>query len=162
MKRVLKLKEWIKDEIDYRRDQIRSILYNIKYFIKNCIDYRRILIEDRDWDYTYLLILMKFKINKIAKGLRNESYHVGALVRAKEAESIARMLEKLIEEDWYKSKKLEKLMEKYPPWGSNKKEMPKKDSEWMSKYFDKKDKEKIALKRKVFNLLHDKIESWWF
>ena len=46
---------------------IPDFLYTIYYGIKNIIEYMPLIYYDRDWDYLFLLELMKYKIGRMEK-----------------------------------------------------------------------------------------------
>lgn len=73
---------------------IRIFLRNIFIGIKNIIEYTPIIYQDRDWDYQYLLYLMKFKLKRIRKCIKDDNIIVDA---QKVSEEIQIAIEKIDE-----------------------------------------------------------------
>lgn len=73
---------------------IRRFIRNIFIGIKNIIEYAPIIYQDRDWDYQYLLYLMKFKLKRIRKCIKDDNIIVDA---QKVSEEIQIAIEKIDE-----------------------------------------------------------------
>lgn len=67
--------------------------------IKHICSYLPLLWKDEDQDSSYLLELMIFKLNKMAKYFRKHGVHAGTEGCAKEMEFVARELRRVVLED---------------------------------------------------------------
>lgn len=52
-------------------DNIEASYYNIKYGLKNLIKYFKLVWNDRDWDYQYMLEFLSFKAKNMSKLHKN-------------------------------------------------------------------------------------------
>lgn len=50
--------------VKWKIDNIISFFRNIKYFFINVVKFRHILWNDRDWDFAYILEVLKLKLEK--------------------------------------------------------------------------------------------------
>lgn len=65
-------------EIIAKYDNIKNFFRNIKFFFINIIKFRSILWNDRDWDYMYILDIMKLKLECTKKLIVNNNFIVDA------------------------------------------------------------------------------------
>lgn len=81
---------------------------------KTVIKYLHILWQDGDWDGHYLLVLMKFKIGEMAKGMKKHGRHVGYEKKVKEMEIACHLIDRLLEDEYdiHASKDIEKSLGK--------------------------------------------------
>jgi hypothetical protein len=95
----------VKDKIVY------SWLSPLKAFVQNCkrvIKWLPIIWVDRDWDWTYILLILETKIRFTREQMTNYSLHCSTkedCINMKKAEAVLRRLrspENYIENDWEK------------------------------------------------------------
>ena len=75
--------------------------------IRNIKKWWPILKEDEDWDYHYLLGVMKFKLEKMADYHDKHGHFVGSDDTVKELSEAAGLISALIEDDFFDYKALE-------------------------------------------------------
>lgn len=65
-------------------------------------EWRRILDEDRDWDYTYLFIILKHKLERMSKAFKSENaVALYSEDRAAEMDIVIEALSRLIEDTYF-------------------------------------------------------------
>ena len=74
--------------------------YDIKYGVKNLWRWKKVIWHDRDWDYHYLLEVMKFKLVEMEKLQRVHGNSVDHLKYAKEIEDAIDVIQRLIDDDY--------------------------------------------------------------
>jgi len=84
----------------------RTILPNLYHFvcdifegIKNIIKWAPIIWIDRDWDWYYLALIMKYKISNMAKYERKYGHHLNSKKDARNMEICVEYLKRLINDD---------------------------------------------------------------
>lgn len=80
--------------------RISTAWYNLKYGLQNLWRWHRVIWEDRDWDYMYLLIVMKKKIEQMETTERKWSLHASAPCHAQQLR-VCRLLIDRIEQNDY-------------------------------------------------------------
>ena len=74
---------------------------NIKQGIKNLKDWFPIVWKDKDWDYHYILLLMRFKLEKMDKLFRSDNVHITNAERhADEMKECVLLLDRIIEDEY--------------------------------------------------------------
>ena len=65
-------------------------------------EWRRILDEDRDWDYAYLFIILKHKLERMSKAFKSENaVALYSEDRAAEMDIVIEALSRLIEDTYF-------------------------------------------------------------
>lgn len=135
-----------------------SIFSGIKRFFGNIIRifvYIPIIWNDRDWDQHFFLNLMLFKLGRMEKYFRNADIIVDSEKCADEIKIAINLLEKIIEDNWYKDE-WDILRQKYPNMQSS----DESQNEY-KKYFNKCDNEKEKCHDEFFSYLKNNYEKWW-
>lgn len=152
------------------------IRYDIPYGIQNLFKWFSIVWKDRDWDYAYIFIVLKFKIHNTALNI----VKYGESVDNNQKIKYMLLAEKLIDyisQEHYLQNSLNMLSNK---WGhydfennniyeqlffSRQKIKSDQDKleykEDFSKAFILADKQHNKAKRLLFNILNEHIETWW-
>lgn len=81
---------------------ITDWLKNIKYGIQNLIIWFSIIWNDRWWDYNFLYRIIRFKLIQTEKKTRIVGCHVNAVRDADNIKKCIKLLDRLIENDYYK------------------------------------------------------------
>lgn len=76
------------------------MFHYIKYGVKNLIKWFYIIWYDRDWDYTFLYEIIRFKLKNMEHLQRNYSNSVDSEKYADEIKEVIEALERLIKEDY--------------------------------------------------------------
>lgn len=108
---------------------------NLKTFIINVFRYRKILAEDRDWDYNYLLVMLQQKLKYMYEYQDNYSHicdEENEIYKSQLNECIT-ILDRLIKNDYILNYET----------------------------YEEADKMEIADKDRLFNIMRDNIFSWW-
>jgi len=79
--------------------------YDLPYGIQNLIKFFPLVWNDRNWDWAYLYRLMQFKLEGMAKDTRKFGYHTNDIRYARHMELTAKVLGRLIEDDYLLSNK---------------------------------------------------------
>lgn len=75
------------------------IYKNIKWGIKNCIKWFPVVWNDRDFDWSYLAIVMQFKINNMANFIEHNKFYAGYKRDVRDMRVCVELLDRLIEDD---------------------------------------------------------------
>jgi hypothetical protein len=144
-------------------DRIRSFWTNIKYGVKNLWRYRKVIWNDRDWDYAFLLNLVEFKTKTMSDTIKKYGMSVSSEETANELAEVSQLLgrlanddfEKHVDEHYEKWDKEYRLLDAFKP---NKKSEEYLESLRLAWKNDKQDR-KLAEKR-LLKLL-TKYKNWW-
>ena len=94
-------------------ERIRDFLRNIKYGVRNLIKWFPVIYRDRDWDHTFLMEIMKRKMDNMQKYLRKYGHHVNAEKDADDIKKCVILLDRLIKDEYH-----ENISKKYyEKWG---------------------------------------------
>jgi len=118
------------------KHHIRSLPYNIKYGFRNLLRWFPIIWQDRGWDFIYIYIMLRHKLYYTERSIRNGCLE-GNKEEAKIIQSCVEILDRLIEDDYYKN--LDSVEDEFT----------------VSEYLKNQDK------RILFDTLREKIEYWW-
>lgn len=119
--------------LSLEKDEIRNMLY-----------YFNIIKEDRDWDWIFICILLKAKLEKQRKYIEEYSYHVTKEKDIKNISIVIFLLNRIINDEYIFMpivKKLKKINFKY---GHEKQEEIEKQDNDM-----------------LFNILRKEMKNWW-
>lgn len=154
-----------------------SLKYNISYFfhwLVKSFQYSIFLWGDRDWDYSFIYAILRFKLKRVRDCIKSNDIIVGANRVAKEIDVAIKLIDKIQEGPYSYLKKERKALEKkWGPtgfknednsWGPlrkfNKKQEKQYYKEW-STFYRKQDKLYEADIAKLFAHLRDNINKWW-
>jgi len=126
----------------------RWFLWDVKHIhktiwkgIKNLWVWFPVIWEDRDWDYYYILQVLKFKLEKQAKHLIEYGRHENAGRDVELMMTCVRLINKIQNEDYYEEYYDSKPM----------------TNEMMLECQAQHNK----AKRLLFHILNERIDSWW-
>jgi len=86
----------------YRLTQIKDFfLYDIKYGIQNLIKWFPIIWKDRNWDHTFIYIIMRNKLHFTEQLIRNHGNHVRNIKDANDIKLCVDILDRLSKDDYY-------------------------------------------------------------
>ena len=169
----------------YRR--VYHMLYKIRNFfdwIVKVISYSKLLWNDFDWDFTFILILLQYKIKRTRNNIGKYGIHEGKEKDCMQMKEIEDLLTRMIDDEWYGETAFKEFNSKwgelrmYTPIGEDRKSssmmLPlilKHDNENTenSKEHDREllkcSKREETLRqqdyKKCFNLLAKNIRNWW-
>lgn len=153
--------------------------YDLPYGIENLIKWFPTIWKDRNWDYYFIYVILRYKLKLTEKTIRN-GHHVDCEKDADKIKKCIFLLNRLIKDDY-----LEMTMKVHDKkWGKGTSKFEKiKDSEFYSWHIDyenvKTEKDKIQQrkdfkraierenilkkqdKKMLFKLLEKHIETWW-
>lgn len=152
------------------------MIRNFKVGILNLIKWFPIIWNDRDWDYNYLLILLKFKLENMSYRLYTDDISTVCRKNSKKIDKAVKILSRMIEDE-YDSNHLKDHDKK---WGKlkmtvspdtfqlnfnrpNVKTQDEKEKEH-KEYIGLMKKSERARKRdykNFFQLLETNIRGWW-
>lgn len=79
---------------------MRVFFRNIKYGVENLIKWLPIIWRDRDWDYEFLLLIMSFKMNSMAKLHKKHGNSVYSDKYAEQLDDCAKLAERVANNDY--------------------------------------------------------------
>jgi hypothetical protein len=124
------------------------------WFLKRVWTYRRILWNDADFDYRYLIDLMSFKLNLIADHLEKHDMFIGADGTARSAR-VAAMVCDRISADNYDVMGFCKEGDSLEAWQDELITNRNNDKDHFSKYLPNQDLEYLFL------LFKKHLRTWW-
>lgn len=142
------------------------MIRNIVRGIRNVIHYLPIIWRDRDWDHTYLLQLMEFKLRRMSKFFKEEDLLVHDERSSKETLICAELLKRLVEDD-YCSKEWDEHYAKFPwefeelPDGSALKIGKKGETNSSLKILRKSKEVRKVDEELFFKIFKRKYTHWW-
>ena len=116
----------------------------MKQGIKNLIYWFKVIWNDRDWDYSFMLILWRHKLKSMHKHYSNLNFFVGEERVARDTHRAVLALDRLIKEEYFLTKEYDRRV--------------RINSRWAIDYSEKMAKQDIN----YFNKLIAKhYRSWW-
>jgi len=103
---------WLIESFQEKRDwktrsiYLRGLLgkfwpHRIQYGIENLIAYFPVIWADRDWDHSFFLFLMEFKLRRMAEHFRKYGHHTGAKKDVANILEAAALCKRIREENYY-------------------------------------------------------------
>jgi len=120
-------------------------MYKIKNFIRNIkrvLQWLPIIWKDRDWDYYHIYEMLKQKLIRTEKHIREDGLHVYHKVDADEIKKAIEMIE-VVQYEYH----LDKYLSEAKSW----------EDVGMAKSIEDHDK----ARQELFQYLSDNIEKWW-
>lgn len=151
---------------------------NLKQKIK---DYTPILKEDKDFDYSYILIMLIFKLKRTREHIVSHNVHENSKNIGLEIKKVEDLLNNVLEDNYY-NKLEKKIIEKYGKIKKKKIALIKKDKNLFEiKFYREKETNKNAEEirkeelnayrkaakmrsddlKKAFDIMHKKMFGWW-
>jgi hypothetical protein len=93
----------IRWEIQYYWRKLRGVGFDLVYGVRNIFEFMPLVWRDRDWDQEYLLILMKFKFDRMSKLHANHGHFVRSDHTAKQLRIMAKVTQRLIDDKFNKA-----------------------------------------------------------
>lgn len=154
-------------------EKIEDFLYSIKYYydvvkygiinfgigIKNIITYIPLIWNDRDWDYSYLDMMIKFKLKRMSKLLTKNNRHTCTEQNVKQINFCIKLLDRLEAND-YTHPDYEKVLEERIVVGVfdiNKLYTEEEFKVWMEWENHWKSRDR----RLLYCVFNKYIEEWW-
>lgn len=134
---------------------MKRIIYNLKYGIRNLFYYFKTIWNDRSWDHSYILILLKIKLEKIIKDYDRKSYSTDIPYQKKYLKISINLLNKLIEDDFLKEEN-EKLFE-----GKDYLKLDKETNKKLNVLWENQNKLRKKHMRLLMLVLEKRIDFWW-
>jgi len=135
----------------------------LKTLINNIIrifQYIPIIWNDRDWDFIFVFILLKYKIERILKHLKNSPFTTLRPKEEKRLKTILFLLDRLIKED-FNDNELDNLFKKFKPSLIGFNNRTKEEIAEFSRYFKKNVHIKRHHEELLFNLISKHYAKWW-
>jgi hypothetical protein len=120
-------------------------MYKIKNFIRNIkrvLHWLPIIWNDRDWDYYHIYEMLKQKLIRTERHIREDGLHVYHKVDADEIKKAIKMIE-VVQYEYF----LDKYLSETNSW----------EDTGMAKSIEDHDK----ARHELFQYLSDNIEKWW-
>jgi len=144
--------------------------YNVKYGIRNLFKWFKVVWRDRDYDHSYILTALQFKIKNTRILTENNQRHVGYEEDVANMKRCEELLKNMLEDNYaercgYDSNRTEIgwiPAEDHPDCYEmiNTDENPQSDDE-LTDIFKKARELKKAEKAELFKILEDHVEGWW-
>jgi len=146
----------------YLKDQIKKVKYFFKWIVK-VFQYAVFLWNDRDYDYVYILKLLKYKLKRTRKYILKDSLIVEAKDIYNEIKTAEDLIDKILECNYYE----EEFDEHFKKYGSlwehdflSEEDKIKSNKEF-GRIWRKKHKALEDDWNKFWDLLRDKFRGWW-
>lgn len=154
---------------------------NIKCGIKNLISWFLIIWKDRQWDHTYIYIVLRHKLNLTEQMIRRDGIHINNKKDADKIKKCVLLLDRLLEDEYHENV----YKNYYKKWGhpemnfSDMEDKPgyskldiiypnvetKKDEKLQSKQFRSLSLKEQELKDQdlkiLFETMRKHIQTWW-
>lgn len=146
---------------------MKRIYRNLKFGIKNFIAYRKIIWNDRSWDHSYFLELMKFKIELMSKQFSKVKFYEGYEKDVESMNSAISILSRLIAED-YECQEQKEDYHKYFPKDSIFNDENVTEEERKIRYDKLVEWGEYAEQQKqndyteLFRILKEELDKWWW
>lgn len=154
-------------------EKIEDLIYSIKFYydvikykiidfgvgIKNIITYIPLIWNDRDWDYSYLDMMIKFKLKRMSKLLTKNNRHTCTEQNVKQINFCIKLLDRLEAND-YTHPDYEKVLEERIVVGVfdiNKLYTEEEFKVWMEWENHWKSRDR----RLLYCVFNKYIEEWW-
>ena len=158
------MKEKIEDFIDnigYYYKNIKYFINDIFYGIKNIITYAPLIYRDRDWDFSYIDIMLRFKLKRMSELLRINDRHTTTQQYVKQINFCIKLLDRLIADD-YIHPDFEKTFNERSTsdilTGKNKNFTDEDFSKWMKYEAYLREKDRCVLE----NIMKKHMTGWWY
>lgn len=148
---------------------MKSFIKHLFRWIKKSIQYSIVLWNDYDWDYTSILCILKYKIQRTRKHLETCSVHCSHENSIKKMKVVEHILQRLIDND-YCSEEYDQHHEKYK-WKDYLKKVenhtcylwdpPEEYRKESKRLLDKSAKLEQHDWEQLFKLLNKHIKHWW-
>jgi len=158
------------------QDKIKYYLFYIFYGLQNLFTYLPIVWNDRNWDDSYILILLRFKLQRVLLHLKKFSNHEDSHKDIKYVNFCIGCLNRLLQND-YMSSFSKILVEKYGDYisteGKNNEVFltrqkiitEEREHEYNIEFIDYCNNSYYAEerdRRMLFNVLTNHIKEWWY
>jgi hypothetical protein len=122
------------------KDKFRTM----KNFFRNVIKYRKVLANDYDWDYTFIFIMLRTKLNFIKKHNEEYSLLTDDLIEKynNQLNECITRLDKLIDDNYF--------YEEYA-----------KNHDSFENSFKDIEEQKETVKNELFDIIKENIFYWW-
>lgn len=157
--------------------KISTIYYNIKNGIKNLMIYTPVIWKDRNWDYDYFHILMRFKLSRMEKLHREDGNAEDSEKYADDIKYAINLLDKITEVNYsYMDEAQKPFYERFPNYVPKLEFEKVEDNPKFSRIVDNDTPEQKELLHKcyvvedkmrkkdldeLYIFLRNHIESWW-
>jgi len=146
---------------------IRSIYRNLKFGIQNLIKYFKIIWNDRNWDHTFFLEIMRFKLNLISKEFSKVKHYEGWEEDVVNMKFALEILDRLIAEDYECPEQKEYYDEvlknmNLTEMSNRTTEERKINLENLKKWAEYSEIEKQNDYLDLFNILKEHLDKWWW
>ena len=137
------------EKVTYKYYRLREFLkinwYNLLEFPRNFKKWFKIIWNDRDYDYHYLLIILENKLKYMSKSFEKSPIEEGEKI-SKDIEKLREAIERLIKDDY--------VLE-------NCEELLKADKKDVVKYYEEIEK-KYQEDLNILKQSVDKFRTWWW
>ena len=79
---------------------IRNLVHSTIYGIKNLIAWFPLIWSDRNWDSSYILKILQFKIKRTANSVERNSHYVGCKIDVQKMRTCIRLIDKINNYDY--------------------------------------------------------------
>ena len=147
---------------------IRSAVWNFCRGVKNLIEWRKVIWNDRSWDHTYLLRILRHKIhlmaNEWASPKNDFLLYEGAEDDLRVMREVERTLTRLIEDDYAKKERAEdeQRFGEYVDFGKRERGSREEWRESIRSISAIEEQERNADMDRLFELLRQNIRRWWY
>lgn len=158
-------------------EKIEDFFYNIKFYydiikygiinfgvgIKNIISYAPLIYKDRDWDYSYLDIMIKFKLKRMSKILTKNNRHTCTEQNVKQINFCIKLLDRLEAND-YTHPDYEKVLEERVLTGIARVDFNLKNlytEEEFKIWMEWENHWRSRDRRLLYQVFYKYIEEWW-
>jgi len=84
---------------------IDDAYYGVKYGVPNLIAWFKIAWKDRDWDYAPVLIMLRFKLQKMARHSDRTDIYIGQKREAKRMWTCVYLIDRILADEYFENKR---------------------------------------------------------
>lgn len=110
---------------------------NLYYGIGNLFKYFRVIWEDRDWDWVFIIYLLEFKLRNVAAHERKFGHHLTSKRDARNIEIAAGLCKRILEDDYAKLATSEINPYATKEWGQRWEYLQKQDIDYLFRFIAK-------------------------
>ena len=124
---------------------------NFFYSIRNLMYWLRIIWKDRDWDWTFIYVILEHKLKSVADHEERFGHHITSARDAKDIRLVAALCRRMHSQEYWKEPPI-------GPWffHSCKKKLERNKAPY---YYDEYMRNQDSAM--LHNLLHKKVRGWW-
>lgn len=137
-------------------DKVKSELRSFYIGVKNIIEYMPIIYKDRDWDYEFILDILKYKLERTRNRIKEDNIFIGADRVVEEISTQIKLIDDYRNNNELYELSHQSLVKKI----ANAKTQENKDK-YIKQYYTNMYKEENRAWCKIFDYMKEHMRAWW-